>query len=197
MNAPHDSLGCARCASPLAAAILTCPACGHVLVDAVAAQAASAAAEQLLHHLAGSPYFRDAGQLAYTLRGHVRGFLEDPSHPLSRELLRFLAVVALEGGPAGMRHLLAWTDATVLRARARPVSAAVRYVALHHAGHLRALAEGAQAQALRALRLEAGADVAALAAASAAASAQRDAAVAQALAQWCGGAAPPPARHSM
>lgn len=154
--------------------------------------AAQTAAEALLVQLRGSPYFRDGGQLAYTLRGHVRGFLEDPSHPLAGHLLRLLAVVALEGGGAGMRHLLAWVDAACLRPSSPALAAAVAYAARRHDERLTELARGPAAQRLAALR-----GSPALPDATAAADRLRDHAVAAALDAWGAGPRPAGGRHSM
>jgi hypothetical protein len=162
-------------------------------VPEAARTVALAAAETLLRQLATSPYFRDGGQLAYTLRGHVRGFLEDPAHPLARHLLRFLAAIALEGGPAGMRHLLAWADATCLRPEAPAVSAAVAYTARRHQEQLLALASGPESAQVTSLRARSG-DTAM---GAAEADRLRDGAVAAALAAWGAAPTPPDEPHSM
>jgi hypothetical protein len=147
-----DDRLCPRCRAPVAAGTPRCPACAFVLVPDDALARAQEATHELGERLRASPYFRNASLLPYVPRGQVRGFLEDPSHPLSRDLLRYLHRIAVEGGRGGLRHLLALAGTRWLTARDRALAAAIGYVYRRHRAQLRELSVSDEAARLRALR---------------------------------------------
>jgi len=131
-----------------------CPGCGLEIVSAGTVEWARRATQQLAARLKGSPYFRGVGGLAYTLRGQVRGFLDDPAHPLARIILRYLFLLATEGGTAGLRHLLQLALTVWLLPGTPLLVPAVAYLRKRYAGPLRQASLGDDAVELRRLRAQ-------------------------------------------
>lgn len=108
---------CPDCSAALPLRRLRCGGCGRELVPAGSAPAAEALADELARELRGTPYARSAKELGYVLRSQVRGFLDDPRHPLPRRLRHFLdELTRLGGGDEGGDRLLAHCTHTRLRA---------------------------------------------------------------------------------
>lgn len=132
---------CPACGAVSAVGELRCTVCGHDWIAAPGVEAARARALALLETLRGDPYLRSASLLAYTLRSHVRGFLDDPTHPLPRTLLEYLHALVTEGGPASLRQLAPHAEREWLAPQSPVLARACRYVRERFAEELAAAAQ--------------------------------------------------------
>jgi len=81
---------CPHCGFSLDPAQLRCPYCGHATLTPGQLDRLRRESRELSARWSNSPYLRDAARNAYTLRGRARGFLQETSHPLARDLLSWL-----------------------------------------------------------------------------------------------------------
>ena len=119
---------CDRCRAPSAVGELRCAVCGECWVPEPAIVQTERRCRALVESLRGDPYLRSAGLLAYTLRSHVRGFLDDPAHPLARALLLHLYETMVEAGPAALRQLAPHAERAWVEPDAPVLARALRYV---------------------------------------------------------------------
>jgi len=146
------SLRCEACGSPVAAAARRCPDCGAATVRPGVFERALRLSEDLSQALGETPYFRSVNGLAYTLRGQLKGFLDDPDHPLSRRILRYLYLLSVESGPAELRHLLHFAGTLWLLPGTPLLVPAVGYLRRRHGEALRRAGRSDEAVRLRRLR---------------------------------------------
>ena len=124
-SSPHT---CSTCGTASAVGELRCAACGAVWVHEAVVEATRQRSLDLVESLRGDPYLRSASLLAYTLRSHVRGFLDDPAHPLARALLLHLHALAVDGGAAALRQLAPHAEREWVAPASPVLARAVRYV---------------------------------------------------------------------
>lgn len=145
MRSAASSHSCTSCGAVSAVGELRCSACGHEWIAASEVEAARVRAFALLETLRGDPYLRSASLLAYTLRSHVRGFLDDPTHPLPRTLLEYLHTLVTEGGPVSLRQLAPHAEREWLAPQSPVLARACRYVRERFAEELAAAAQAGPA----------------------------------------------------
>ena len=148
----RESLRCHLCGAPLATARNRCASCGAERISPSTLEWAQQATVDLARNLANSPYLRGVGGIAYTLRGQLKGFLDDPESSLSRHLLRYLFLLSVEGGSAGLSHLLRLAGTVWILPGTPLLIPTVVYLRNRYAEQLKQAALGDDAVRLRRLR---------------------------------------------
>lgn len=134
---------CPRCKAARALGEIRCSRCGAEWIAADVVESARAQTAALVESLRGDPYLRSAGLLAYTLRSHVRGFLDDPTHPLARALLQYLHTLVTAAGPAGPRQLAPHAERAWVAPESPVLARSLRYLRERFARELDAAARDA------------------------------------------------------
>jgi hypothetical protein len=135
-----NRLVCSQCRAPSAVGDLKCARCGRAWLDEDCVAQARRLTTELVQSLRADPYLRSATLLSYTLRSHVRGFLDDPSHPLAKALLHHLHALACLAGAAAPRQLLPHAELHWVQPHAPVLARALRYVRERHREAIEAVA---------------------------------------------------------
>lgn len=132
---------CSHCRAPSAVGDLECARCGRTWLDEDGIAEARRLTTELVQSLHADPYLRSASLLSYTLRSHVRGFLDDPSHPLVKALLHHLHALARLAGAVAPRQLIPHAEVHWVQPHAPVLARALRYVRERHREAIEAVAQ--------------------------------------------------------